>query len=459
MRTDTNYRSFVPELIWPGFPNQLAANKLALLFQIEQNQWQPAEKIAARQFEQVKQVTAFAAATVPYYRRMLGSGFSAAGLTQQSWRDVPILTRKALHEAGKALGSENAPKNHGNVYSVSTSGSTGMVVEVLGNEVTKLYWQVFCLREHLWHRRDLNGTLCAIRYLNDAEHKGPNGIQAVGWGPASNDIDASGKVVAYHILHSIDHLAERIQIDRPQYLLSHPSMISGLATYFQEHSIEIPSLLEVRTLGESGDATLRELCQQVWKVPMVDMYTCNEAGYLALQCPDFPHYHVQSENVLVEVVDDNGMPCRAGEIGRVLITCLNNFASPLIRYEIGDYAEVGGPCPCGRGLPVLKRIMGRYRNLVTLPNGSRLWPRLGYESNLQAIAPIELMQIVQCELNAMDVRLVMPRALTETEQTALTNFIWKNFGYEFRLRFEYVDSIRNPVNGKIEQFISLIKPK
>ena len=89
------------------------------------------------------------------------------------------------------------------------------------------------------------------------------------------------------------------------------------------------------------------------------MYTCQEAGYLALQCPDYPHFHVQSENVLLEVVDDVGQPCGPGEVGRVLITSLNNFATPLIRYELGDYAEVGAPCPCGRGLPVLKRIMGR----------------------------------------------------------------------------------------------------
>jgi phenylacetate-CoA ligase len=189
---------------------------------------------------------------------------------------------------------------------------------------------------------------------------------------------------------------------------------------------------------------------------MVDMYSSQETGYLALQCPDHPHYHVQSESVLLEVVDDQGRPCAPGEVGRVLVTCLNNFATPLIRYEIGDYAEVGEPCPCGRGLPVLKRIMGRYRNLLTLPDGSRRWPRLGYESKLQDIAPIELMQMVQRNLDEIDVRLVVPRPLSATEQESLTGFIQKNLGHPFRLRFEYVDSIRNPANGKIEQFISQV---
>ena len=210
-------------------------------------------------------------------------------------------------------------------------------------------------------------------------------------------------------------------------------------------------------LGESPDESLRDVCREAWNVPMVDMYSCQEAGYLALQCPDHPHYHVQSENVLLEVVDDDGRACMPGQVGRVLITSLNNFATPLIRYEIGDYAEVGEPCCCGRGLPVLKRIMGRYRNLLTLPDGTRRWPRLGYESRLQDIAPIELMQMVQRSVEEIDVHLVMPRPLTGEEQENLAKFIRNNLGHPFRLRFEYTDSIRNPANGKIEQFISLIE--
>ena len=260
----------------------------------------------------------------------------------------------------------------------------------------------------------------------------------------------------YDILLGVSHLAERLRLDRPAYLLSHPSLISGLATHCREHEIVLPDLREVRTMGESADDSLRELCRTAWDVPVVDMYSCQEAGYLALQCPDHPHYHVQSENVLLEVVDDHGLPCAPGAVGRVLVTSLNNFATPLIRYEIGDYAEVGAACSCGRGLPVLKRIMGRYRNLLTLPDGTRRWPRLGYESRLQEVAPIELMQMVQTGVEEISVRLVTARALDTTETRALTAFIQDKLGHPFRLSFDYVDTIRNPANGKIEQFISLL---
>jgi phenylacetate-CoA ligase len=458
MTPDSVYRSALANMVWPAFPSPVAANKLAMLFQLEQNQWRRPDEIASAQFGQLRQLVAFAAATVPHYRRQLGSRYPADGLNPQTWREIPILTRKVLHEAATDLISEQIPKAHGRTSPIRTSGSTGMVVEVLGTDLTSLFWQVFCLRDHLWHHRDLREKLCSIRYLRDPALKGPAGTLAAGWGLATDDVAVTGPSVIYDIVLAVAHLVERLTLDRPGYLLTHPSIVKGLATHCLNHGIQLPGLREVRTLGETPDESLHELCREAWNVPMIDMYTCQEAGYLALQCPQQPHYHVQAENVFLEVVDDQGRTCAPGEVGRVLVTSLNNFATPLIRYEIGDYAEVGKPCSCGRGLPVLKRIMGRYRNLVTLPDGRRHWPRLGYESRLQEIAPIELMQMIQHTPEEIEVRLVMSRSLSADEQQNLTTFIRNNLGHPFRLRFEYTDTIRNPANGKIEQFISLIEP-
>src|SRR5262249_57510260 len=103
---------------------------------------------------------------------------------------------------------------------------------------------------------------------------------------------------------------------------------------------------------------------------------------------------VQSENLLLEVLDERGRPCGPGETGRVVVTTLHNFAMPLIRYAIGDYATVGPPCPCGRGLPVLTRIMGRARNMLTLPDGKQIWPYFAGE-NLSGLAPTRQYQLVQ----------------------------------------------------------------
>jgi phenylacetate-CoA ligase len=89
------------------------------------------------------------------------------------------------------------------------------------------------------------------------------------------------------------------------------------------------------------------------------VYSSDEAGYIALQCPEGEHYHVQSESLLLEVLDAAGSACMPGQVGRVIVTTLNNFAMPLVRYDTGGDAEVGPPCACGRGLPVLRSLVER----------------------------------------------------------------------------------------------------
>lgn len=459
MKWEPPFRSTLPGVVWPAISSQNAMQKLALLFQIEQDQWRAGDEIAAAQFEQVRRIASFAAATVPHYQQQFGSDFSATDLDQKSWLAMPILSRKGLHDAGSALRSKRFPEQHGSTVELRTSGSTGLVVSVLGTGLTQLFWQTFCLRDHWWHRRDFAQKLIAIRYLRDPAGKERRGLHSPGWGQATDDTVITGPSIQFDILHDVAFLTERLVAEQPGYLLTHPSVMLGLARYCLSEGIRLPGLLEVRTLGESSSDALRKACHEAWGVPLVDIYSCQEAGYLALQCPHHKHLHVQSENVFLEVVDDAGQPCGPGQVGRVLVTSLNNFATPLIRYEIGDYAEVGSPCPCGRGLPVLQRVMGRYRNLLTLPDGSQRWPLMGYEGRLREIAPIELMQMVQLSQEEILVKLVAKRVLDDSEIRELTVFIQGNLGYPFRLRMEYVEDIRNPVNGKLEQFISLLEPK
>jgi phenylacetate-CoA ligase len=182
------------------------------------------------------------------------------------------------------------------------------------------------------------------------------------------------------------------------------------------------------------------------------MYTTREAGYVALQCPDYQHYHIQSENVLVEILDDNGLPCPPGEVGRVVITSLHNFAYPLIRYEIGDYAEVGETCPCGRGLPVIQQVMGRVRNMMQLPDGEQRWPLLNYRA-YREIVPLRQLQLIQRSTNNIEVHLVTERSVTTAEESSLAEAIRASLGYHFALRFNYCKEIPRSKSGKFEDFM------
>jgi phenylacetate-CoA ligase len=177
---------------------------------------------------------------------------------------------------------------------------------------------------------------------------------------------------------------------------------------------------------------------------------------ISLQCPDHEHYHVQSEHVFVEVLDEDGNLCRPGETGKLFVTSLHNLAMPLIRYDLGDYVEVGPPCPCGRGLPVITRIVGRTHNMLVMPSGERRWPLLSSADieAMLAIAPtIRQYQFVQKAPELIELRLAVAEILSKSEEARLATWIQSKFGAAFEITFTYYDELPRRAAGKFEEFI------
>jgi phenylacetate-CoA ligase len=193
------------------------------------------------------------------------------------------------------------------------------------------------------------------------------------------------------------------------------------------------------------------------------MYSAQEIGYLALQCPDRgpapgdERYHVQAERVLVEVLADDGTPCGPGEIGRVVVTDLHNFASPLVRYDIGDYAEVAAPCTCGRGLPTLARIVGRRRGMVAYPDGHTMWPV--FTIACRDAARYREIQVVQDAVDTLRVRVVPDAdvAFDDAARAAVTDALHRSLQHPFAVTFELVDQLGRTPAGKLEEFVSLVR--
>lgn len=378
-------------LLWPAVPGDKGRHLLSILYQLDKTQWWTAEELAAQQFRQLGALVRHAHETVPFHRRRLGdAGIRAdTALAPARWEDVPILRRGDVQEAGEALHSNRVPDDHGLLSVIFTSGSTGTPVRAVRTQLSLLFWSAFTLRDHLWHRRDLSGKLATIRTSTKGESVYPRGRVTRYWGTSRRAFD-TGPSVDLNITSTVEEQCEWLHRQNPDYLLTHPTNVLRLAEHCRRQGIRIPRLKEVQTISEILRPEVREACREAWGVPVSDMYTSREIGYLALQCPDHEHYHVQAEGVYLEVVDDEGRRCRPGKIGRVIVTPLHNFAMPLLRYDVGDYAELGESCPCGRGLPVLVRILGREQNMLTLPSGEKRWTLLSSDDirGFLDIAPI-----------------------------------------------------------------------
>ena len=350
----------------------------SVLHQLEQSQWLPGDQLRAQQLRQLRQVINHAFSTVPFYRER----FQQAGVNPQRddiealLEELPVLKRADVQAAGDSLASTQSPESHGKPGVIVTSGSTGRPIRVLTTNLTRFFWRCFTLRDHIWQRRDFSGKLAVIRYQEAGKAEPPRGEHIREWGPGTSTLYRTGPAAILSIRTDTSTQAEWLQREAPAYLLSYPSNLMALAHHFESNGLSLPGLKEVATLGEALGDGLRAAVSRAWGVPLVDMYTSQEIGYIALQCPDNEHYHVQSENVIVEILDENDRPCAPGHSGRVVVTGLHNFAMPLLRYAIGDYAEAGASCSCGRGLPVINRILGRVRNMLVLPGGEQRWPTI-----------------------------------------------------------------------------------
>ncbi len=431
---------------WPALPGAVGSSMLALQFQLEHTQWWPAATLARHQHRQLRALLDHARRTVPFYEDRLASLDLDRGLDPLAFRALPTLTRAQVQADTDALHSRAVPPSHGSLLEAKTSGSTGEPVRIVGTQIHRFWWGACLLRDHLWHARDLGGKLAAIRTKIA-------GGDETGWGPATDSVFRTGPCVTLNIRADIAEQARWLAAENPDYLLSHPTNVLALARHCLAQGLRIPRLREVRTFGEALPAELRDACRQAWGVPVADCYSTNEVGYVALQCPVSGDYHVQAESVYLEVLDEAGAPCAPGTTGRVVATALHNYAMPLIRYELNDYAEVGPPCPCGRGLPVLKRILGRRRNMLRLPDGTTHWPSFPSRVWLE-VAPIRQFQLVQTALDTITLRLVVDRPLDAAAEARLADELNRRFGWPFRYRYEYPGAIER--TDKFEDFVSLL---
>jgi len=438
---------------WPAVPPPVDSYVFSVLRQLEESQWWPAETLLAQQLLQAERLLAHAAATVPFYADRLRflRGTRAGSLSLEMFRRIPVLRRAQIQEAGSTLLSTKIPPDHGAPFDIRTSGSTGRPISVKGTAITSLMTRAANMRYHLWFKRDFSAKSAAIRMLKGAELDAAKADQPIRWA----DGFPSGPMVLRQITTPVGEQLDWLLSQDSAYLLTFPSNLESLIRLSQERQVRPASLREVATVGEALDEEVRKACETVWGVPLVDAYSAQEFGYIAVQCPDHRgrHYHVNAEMILVEIVNEEGAPVAPGDVGRLVLTDLHNFATPLIRYEIGDLAELGAPCGCGRGLPMVARVLGRTRNMLVLPSGEKICPRFTFESFLFSL-PIKQFQVIQESRQNLVVRLVTERPLKSEEEARVKDSILVKAGHPFDIRIDYVPVIPRAASGKFEEFHS-----
>lgn len=320
-------QSAIPGIHWPVVPTPMVAQLLSQLHYFSISEKLSAAELWELQLVQLLEVVNFARKTVPHYREQYAHlpVFSTVEHLREHWLALPFIKRHDLQRAKDAIFSEQPLPSHEPSELMTSTGSTGMPITVKGNVATQFFWNALTVRDHLWRNHDFQKTYAVIRFTENPKAKPPYGAEFENWGPATYRVVPTGK--CYHLtICTPEEEAKWLQHVNPHYLNCNPSTLRDLAQYFAEHGGVPSNLSMIHTNSEILEPDLRKLVQDVLKVPLIDTYSTRELGYLALQCPEHEHYHVQSENVLVEIINEEGKPCEIDEPGHVVVTGLHNFA-------------------------------------------------------------------------------------------------------------------------------------
>jgi len=371
-----------------------------------------------------------AAARIPFYQRHW-----RGSLKPEDFAGLPILERtdiSALNRSVRAM----YPARHPFLWGAS-SGVTAIEAEFLfdRSRVRGRYAaRIRFLRAHGWNplRRTIFHQVSHRTDSDWVNHRILPGMTAV-------SRDLAGQ------------FERMVELD-PFYLYMYPSNLEALLLFLEDRSLQLPSLRLVFTVGETVDDALRERVRRTLGVEIADNYGATE-GFIAWQCPQ-GSYHINAEHVLVEIVDAAGRQIAPGETGRVLITTLENYLMPLVRYDLCDYAIASeGACRCGRTLPLIGRIAGRKRILFRAADGRLYFPYI-LTDTLRLTPEIKQYQVVQLSAAAFRIAYVAAGVLNSETQSRIREGFEAALGTPVEIRFERVPEFARTRSGKFLKAIS-----
>jgi phenylacetate-CoA ligase len=238
---------------------------------------------------------------------------------------------------------------------------------------------------------------------------------------------------------------------RPVLLDGYAEALDLLARYLKSRGGAALRPRAIMSSAQMLPAASRALIEAVFGCAVFDKYGAREFSGIAYECEAHTGHHVVAEGYVVEMLR-NGKPVAPGEVGEIVITDLNNYCLPFLRYRLGDLGVAVDPafasCPCGRGLPLIGEIEGRVQSIIRGTDGQYL-PGTFFAHYLKDFDhAIQRYQVVQEVPGGITFRVVKGgRYSDDVLQEVLATFR-KYLGQRLRIDVEFVDGIEMVRTGK-----------
>ncbi len=420
-------------------------NSALLLQRMRANVWLSKQELEAVQRKKLRSLLVHAHENVPYYANL----FRSSGIDPHDIKDVedlvwiPTTSKLKLQSLPpeEILARGTRPEN---CIADVTSGSTGIPLHVYFTKEDYQFRSLMFIRTFMetgYRLKHRQAIVCDTRFVSSKAYW----IQKVGL----------FRKLYVPVQASLERQIEMLRNYRPDYIHGYAVSLGVVAREIIRRGIRDIAPRGVCTGAELVSRRTREIINTAFQVDMVDTYATIESGVIAFECSAHRGYHINMDGVVVEFLKD-GKRAQPGERGRVVITNLQSFAMPIIRYELGDVCVPSADsCPCGRALPLMSVVEGRVDDLVRTPSGKIISPN-SITNTLEALEGINEFRVVQKSLDSMDVQLVKGRGFTMKVPNEVRQLLCELVGSDVAIHVVVVEQIPAEYTGKIRSVISLL---
>lgn len=418
--------------------------------ELERTQWLPRGELEQLQLTALRKLLQHAFRTCPYYTEEWSRrGLDPAALRELAdFRHWPVIDRETVRAHRPAMRSRQPGIQ---LLAKSTGGSTGVPLHF-----------------------DYDRASIDRRYAtwNRGYHwagAGPGTKQFYFWGAPLGKVSARQRwkdalynwLYRRRVVSSFDFRDDRaaeyvaqLNCHRPDVLVAYTNPLYAFARAIEEQGLVPYSPRSIVVGAEKLYRFQRERIERVFRAPVFETYGSREFTLLAAECDRHEGLHLSVENYLFEVLDDDGRPTPAGQEGNLVITDFFNYGMPFIRYANGDRAVAGwGTCSCGRGLPLLKEVVGRQLDVLQTPDGRRV-PGEFFPHLLKEFPAVRRFQVVQETPDRIQLRVVLQGPWGESERSLLDQEVRKVLGPVVHFDFCPVAEIPLTPAGKFQVVVN-----
>jgi phenylacetate-CoA ligase len=378
-----------------------------------------------------------AAERSPFWRQRIGAR-TFSGVTLPS---LPILDRATVMKQIADEGPLLRPADQIAVKTSSTSGSSGVPVKFYASGMNARYNHVRSVAQYFLEERDLELNRVQIDYTPQLQNESLKVKGSEAWlGPLSSFFSCGSNKVIEYCRPDMKRFREELERDPIGYLVTAQWTVETLLQSIDLSALTRAGLRMWISVADAVDPNLREVLV-AQGVSVRSTYSAQEVGPIGFECEHNPkHYHVATSNVVVEV--DPGQSYHLGphRLGRVLVTHLHSYATPFIRYDIGDLAVLAPECACGHRGPTLSNVYGRGKNLLKHRDGTVSPFYLG-ASLIAKFPELKEYRIRQSGIGTLVVEVGGRTALNPNEQDTIVNLVKQQAGNEFQVEVRVVPDI------------------